>query len=379
MDLPTDSTPITLVVKAPNQRIADITVVCMLGWTVKNLKKHLADVYPNKPSEQHQKLIYSGKLLMDHLQLKDVFHQYDQGSQHTVHLVCSQIVDCPARSTHQTAESRNFHQETAPLDNTPPQPVSSPETELRHRSHNFEGFHNQSMNPMFHQQMPYMMSPMGAMTMPQAGFLYSPEQYAWMQQMYSQYMAQYMQYYQSGTYPLSVPANVPGNVLDNQVEANNAEIRPINENLRMNAQGVMDDEDDEFEQRDWLDWLYAACRFVILLSIVYFYSTISRFVVVFLTFFLLYVHQAGWFQVRRQAAGAEQNNREAQQAAQAANDVHQNENRDAQNVGTSDDSGTDHIQPQEPPHPRGLALVWLLVRTFFTSLFPQQPPAVNAN
>lgn len=41
-------------------------------------------------------------------------------------------------------------------------------------------------------------------------------------------------------------------------------------------------------------------------------------------------HQAGWFQVRRQAAGAEQNNREAQQAAQAANDVHQNENRDAQ-------------------------------------------------
>lgn len=41
-------------------------------------------------------------------------------------------------------------------------------------------------------------------------------------------------------------------------------------------------------------------------------------------------HQAGWFQVRRQAAGAEQNNREAQQAAQAANDVHQNENREAQ-------------------------------------------------
>ena len=46
---------------------------------------------------------------------------------------------------------------------------------------------------MFHQQMPYMMSPMGAMPMPHAGFLYSPEQYAWMQQMYSQYMAQYMQ------------------------------------------------------------------------------------------------------------------------------------------------------------------------------------------
>ena len=86
-----------------------------------------------------------------------------------------------------------------------------------------------------------------------------------------------------------MPTNMPGTVLDNQAEANNPEIRPINQNLRMNAQGVMDDDDDEFEQRDWLDWLYAACRFVILLSIVYFYSTISRFVVVFLAFFILYM------------------------------------------------------------------------------------------
>lgn len=382
-----DNTPITLIVKAPNQRIADITIVCFLGWTVKNLKKHLSDVYPNKPSEQHQKLIYSGKLLMDHLQLKDVFHQYDQGSQHTVHLVCSQFTDYSTKSTHQTTESRDLPQEATPSDNASAQPASVPETELRHRSHNFEGFHNQSLlNPMFQQQMPYMMSQMGAMPMPQAGFLYSPEQYAWMQQMYSQYMAHYMQYYQSGTYPpVSMPANVPGNV-DHPAEVNNAEIRPINQNLRMNAQGGVDEDDDEFEQRDWLDWLYAACRFVILLSIVYFYSTISRFVVVFLTFFLLYVHQAGWFQVRRQAApaAANPNHREPpRQQQQAPQDVQQNEYRDAQNDEVSEDGATDRSQPdapqEEPAHPRGLALVWLLVRTFFTSLFPQQPPAVNAN
>ena len=28
---------------------------------------------------------------------------------------------------------------------------------------------------------------------PEAGVIYSPEQYMWMQQMYAQYMAQYMQ------------------------------------------------------------------------------------------------------------------------------------------------------------------------------------------
>ena len=52
-------------------------------------------------------------------------------------------------------------------------------------------------------------------------------------------------------------------------------------------------------------------------------------------FMFVFRHQAGWFQVRRQAApagvaAAEQNNREPQQPAQAANDIQQNENRDAQ-------------------------------------------------
>jgi len=42
-------TPVTLVVKAANQKIADQTVECALNWTVKKLKQHLSAVYPNKP------------------------------------------------------------------------------------------------------------------------------------------------------------------------------------------------------------------------------------------------------------------------------------------------------------------------------------------
>ena len=41
--------PVTIVIKAPNQRIGDHTVECMLGWSVKKLKRHLEEVYPSKP------------------------------------------------------------------------------------------------------------------------------------------------------------------------------------------------------------------------------------------------------------------------------------------------------------------------------------------
>lgn len=56
MDL--GGSPITLVIKAPNQRLEDQTVECMLGWTVKKLKKHLENVYPSKPVSHGSTLNY---------------------------------------------------------------------------------------------------------------------------------------------------------------------------------------------------------------------------------------------------------------------------------------------------------------------------------
>ena len=46
--LPLNS-PVTLVVKTPNQRHEDVQVDCEIGWTVQKLKTHLSDVYPTKP------------------------------------------------------------------------------------------------------------------------------------------------------------------------------------------------------------------------------------------------------------------------------------------------------------------------------------------
>lgn len=40
---------VTLTVKAPNQQIEDQSIECQSSWTVKQLKGHLSEVYPNKP------------------------------------------------------------------------------------------------------------------------------------------------------------------------------------------------------------------------------------------------------------------------------------------------------------------------------------------
>ena len=65
-----------------------------------------------------------------------------------------------------------------------------------------------------------------------------------------------------------------------------------NQQVRMNAQGgavLDDDEDENGMHRDWLDWVYTLSRFSVLLSIVYFYSSVSRFLMVAAFFMLVYM------------------------------------------------------------------------------------------
>lgn len=77
----------------------------------------------------------------------------------------------------------------------------------------------------------------------------------------------------------------------NQNAAGPAFINPegANQNLRMNAQGgpVMEDEEDM--NRDWLDWVYTASRLGVFLSVVYFYSSVSRFVLVMSSLLIMYL------------------------------------------------------------------------------------------
>ena len=42
-------TAVTLIVKAPNQKVEDKRIACDRMWTVAQLKEHLSTVYPEKP------------------------------------------------------------------------------------------------------------------------------------------------------------------------------------------------------------------------------------------------------------------------------------------------------------------------------------------
>lgn len=62
MDQGAVDSPVTLVIKAPNQKYDDQTINCFLNWTVEKLKKHISNVYPSKPVSLHLQLI--GQLLV---------------------------------------------------------------------------------------------------------------------------------------------------------------------------------------------------------------------------------------------------------------------------------------------------------------------------
>lgn len=391
--------PVTLVIKAPNQRIGDQTVDCMLDWTVRRLKQHLTDVYPSRPNEKQQKLIYSGKLLQDHLTLKEVLRQFDDGSnKHTVHLVCSASPGHDSKST----SHRMWESQTHSRQSSSSSADSSPEFEgLRQRSHRnpstqYTPTDNQNVFNTYSPQMPAMnqfpvnMNQFGAGfpaeafagMMPDAGMAYSQEQYVWMQQMYAQYMAQYMQYYQQG---YQVPPNTP-------VSPEQAQPGPQQQNAQENGnqqQEVgddMDDLDEEFRQRDWLDYLYTFSRFMVLLGIVYFYSNLTRFLMVAAFFLVVYIYQMGWFIFRRRERQRQNNPEENRQNQQNAAERQENErqpessreqdNADSHEPENPTEESSVSEQPQEPGV---LEITWTFVSTFFTSLFPSPPPVVNVN
>lgn len=83
------------------------------------------------------------------------------------------------------------------------------------------------------------------------------------------------------TPPAPLPAPFPAH---NQPGERNAALQAnevANQDLRMNAQGgPLMGEEEEGGHRDWLDWLYSATLFYVFVNIVYFYSSVSRFLLV---------------------------------------------------------------------------------------------------
>ncbi|XP_039192727.1 homocysteine-responsive endoplasmic reticulum-resident ubiquitin-like domain member 2 protein isoform X1 [Crotalus tigris] len=441
METPVAGAPVTLIIKAPNQKYTDQTISCYLDWTVGRLKCHLSKVYPSKPSTKDQRLVYSGRLLPDHLQLRDILRKQDE--YHMVHLVCSSRTppnspkpDTIRESHESSASSNSLSSEhlglssPSPAQETVYTAVSNSEG-VRHR--NFAQTHNYQIqsHPFSYilQSVDNQFPGQGIST----GFpvypTFSPLQMLWWQQMYARQY--YMQYQaavsaQAILSPDSTSPPVPEPSSSDHVPANEApaapnvapqENRPINQNVQMNAQGGPVINEEDFN-RDWLDWIYTFSRAAILLSIVYFYSSFSRFVMVMGAMLLVYLdislpkqrirmttdgtkisgtatsvfllasplnflvgnwqHQAGWFPFRQE--GFQQpaaNNADINHDGQNVNNAGLEEMERLMDEGIEEDSGEDIGDVSAEQNPGFMSSAWSFITTFFTSLIPEGPPQVG--
>ncbi|XP_010882279.2 homocysteine-responsive endoplasmic reticulum-resident ubiquitin-like domain member 1 protein [Esox lucius] len=385
---------ITLVIKTPNQAHGDQTIEEVdMEWTVKELKTHLSKVYPNNPVESDQRLIYSGKLLPDNLRVRDIFRKTDLTP--TVHLVCA-IRSQPRGPLGARPKVREPEHQAV----QPPAPAAPTDPELRQR---------RSQGPSAAPQTAATAPGSAEITSPTfpTYSLYSPQQMLWLQHMYARqyYMLYHAAYAAAASVPLApaagpslpvaphqaaVAAALPNqgpidNLPANQNAQDAAFINPgaANQNLRMNAQGgpVMEDEEDM--DRDWLDWVYTAARLGVFLSIVYFYSSLSRLVLVMSSLLLMYLHTAGWFPFRRRALVRGPNNQ--------VPDVIQNQHNPDQNpappaevlAGEAEARVEAEVGPDEehpltavlvPPHRVSIVwTAWIFFKAFFASLIPEAP------
>ncbi|KAM6926143.1 homocysteine-responsive endoplasmic reticulum-resident ubiquitin-like domain member 1 protein [Lycodopsis pacificus] len=416
---------ITLLIKTPNQANEDETVegVC-LNWTINDLKIHLSTFYTTKPAVSDQRLIYGGKLLPDHLHIKDLFRQTD--SVPTLHLVCAfrnppqgplgarpktKELEQPRPSSPRPVAASALPHPSSPSSTvqTPRSPTLRQRRQTSSSSAAAASSHTQTPEspPGTAFEMP------GAPQMTQPAFptysLYSPQQLLWLQHVYARQY--YMQYHAAmvaaGTVP-SAPAMTIGQYppvpahqvpvpdpLANQNPINNlpanqnpaqegAFINPgeANQNMRMNAQGgpVMDEEEDV--ERDWLDWLYSAARFSVLLVIVYFNSSLSRFLLVMSTLLLMYLHTVGWFPFRGRAQVQGPNHLQPP----GVQHNQQEENRNPNPV--EEDADGQRVEPAaavDGPMTAVLVLphrvsvmwtFWVFLKTFLSSLIPEAPQAI---
>ncbi|XP_023289173.1 homocysteine-responsive endoplasmic reticulum-resident ubiquitin-like domain member 2 protein isoform X2 [Orussus abietinus] len=315
-----------------------------------------------------QKLIYSGQLLNDTTCLKDVLRQYDTTEEQsfTMHLICA---------SHNSCTERLRNEDSSPsLKMSASETVANDTRQERFQSHavNSSGTESSpSMSPQFYGQL-------------------NGQQIAWMQEAYTRYLTQYMQYMTAQGIQLqgSVPYIQPTNA--NPTEA--GRVTPLNNNNVDNEQQPRLAAQDAVEanpinnnlggddlviglHRDWLDFFYVLSRIVILFSIVFFYSSPLRFLIVTFLGFAIYLYQGGFFRVQPilldNNGRVENNNQVLQNEAQVMPQQQQ-----AAPAGMQAEARTNGNNDNEEERPGPLAFTWTFFRSFFTSLFPDQPNVI---
>ncbi|XP_072226781.1 homocysteine-responsive endoplasmic reticulum-resident ubiquitin-like domain member 2 protein [Leuresthes tenuis] len=369
--------PVTLVIRAPNQKYNDQTINCYQNWTVEKLKAHLSDVYPSKPSSKDQRLVYSGKLLLDHFTLKDVLRKQDE--YHMLHLVCASRT--PPSSPKPPCSRSNKPQEST-AGPTASQNSNSPRQDIQSSTGESSDGLAQQAGPFPYQQLyPQFMHSWNQYSQPtlptNMPTYYNPMTLMWWQQLYAR---QYYMHYQ-------LLAASSQHLRPDQPSSQSNQSEPMsrrpqvgrhgNPEVQMNAQGGEILNEEELN-RDWLDWVYTFSRAAILLSIVYFYSSFSRFVMVMVAMLVLYLHQAGWFPFNLENDLQLPGDRANQDDLEGDLQNHDLQEMEGANDDGSDDDGESGEEvaedPNSGPHAGFFSSTWSFIITFFMSLIPEGPP-----
>lgn len=394
---------VTIVVKSPYQNFPDQTISCPIEWSVHQLKEEITHTCPTHPSIKEQKLIYWGKLLEDKAQLRDTLKIYEEGqSNHTVHLILKHD------QSHTKAEGlrrRAVNSPPAPSQAsasqslpTPPDPRLFPNMwGPAYFNPGPAQFNPGHFNTVFTSQSPNMSNMQFNV---QNNSEYS-QQVSAMQQAYVQYMQQYMQVMMGGTLPPGTPHPF--------LQATPPPPQPHNGPPNINNPDNAADE----RPRDWLDWFYLSSRALIFLTVVCFYSSPFRFLLVLVIGFAIYLYQSGFFRYPGPAiligeqpvpanprAGpaaptnepADPANSESSEARSGNTGPSTSEERsaDEENGQSTTPAGRDGAVPTQRENsnqrehsqstisgagedqPTLLGLTWSIVANFFASLLPEQ-------
>ncbi|KFZ46737.1 Homocysteine-responsive endoplasmic reticulum-resident ubiquitin-like domain member 1 protein, partial [Antrostomus carolinensis] len=338
--------------------------------------------------EEDQKLIYSGKLLLDHHYLRELLPKH--GEVHALHLVYKFKTTADLQETN--AEVRRQILVFCANDQNQFLLSSGCANVPRGGRANF-AFGCRKWQKLFTlletTRHPFRSVAPGF----SAYTTYSVLHMAWLQQIYARQY--YMQYLASTAAsadlsharrsqeipvaPVTPPAPLPDpfpaeNRPGNQNAA--AQVNAVaNPNLRMNAQGgPLMEEEEEGGNRDWLDWLYSATLFYVFVNVIYFYSSVSRFLLVMGGTVLMYLHHVGWLPFRRRPVQPLPGN----VPPPAAVNQDQNNNLQGGNAGRAEESEASPdegqvLQELQQAGPSFLSTAWVFFKTFFASLLPEGP------
>ncbi|NXS43530.1 HERP1 protein, partial [Balaeniceps rex] len=389
---------LALLVRSPTQRHPDLRLRAAPAWTVRRLKAELRRLVPEAPSEEDQKLIYSGRLLLDHHYLRELLPKH--GELHALHLVYN--FKAPANVQETNAEVLILRKGTTLLVQNLPlfMWVKRFFSALEGRINFAFGctkWHEAIYCPVINDSCSLLETTWHPFQSVAPGFsaytAYSMLQMSWFQQIYARQY--YMQYLASTAAsadpshtqcsreipmaPVTPPAPLPDPFpAQNQPGNQNAAAQvnaAANQNLQMNAQGgPLMEEEEEGGNRDWLDWLYSATLFYVFVNVIYFYSSVSRFLLVMGGTVLMYLHHVGWLPFRRRPVQPFPGN----VPPQAAINQDQNNNLQGGNAGRADESEASLdegqvLQELQQANPSFMSTAWVFFKTFFASLLPEGP------